>query len=43
MHGFELVIGDDDVDSEPACDVRGNNSLEMFDDVAVLHGVELPS
>ena len=42
-HGFELVVSDDDVHSEPTCDIRADNGLEVFDDVGVLHRVAFAS
>ena len=42
-HGLKLIIGKDDGDLEPTGNICTNNCLEMFDHVAVLHGVELSS
>ena len=42
-HGFELVVGKDGDNAKAACDVCANDSLEVLDDVAVFHTVQLAS
>ena len=39
-HGFELVIGYDDGNSETTGRIGSYDGLKMFEDVIILHGVE---
>ena len=37
LHGFELVVGQDDGNTESTCDICTNQSFDMLDDVAVVY------
>ncbi len=39
MHGFELVIGDDDGDAEAPSHICPNDGTEVLEDVLIFHGV----
>ena len=40
-HGFKLIVSKDDGNMESTCDICANDGLEVFEDVAVPHGIGL--
>ena len=43
LHGFELVVGQDDGNAESTSDICINHSFKMLDNVAVVHIVQFTS
>ena len=40
-HGFKLIVRKDDGNTESTCYICANDGIEVFEDVAVPHGIEL--